>query len=134
MTGPRPPRILIVDDEPLVRRSIARWIKLDFAGAVVGDAGDAQAALRMVAAERWDVVILDISMPGMSGLDALREMRLWNEDVPVVIVVSALSDTQYAAAALAAGAFAYLQKERLPQNLRTILGTFVPRLDVAAAR
>ena len=133
MPAPRPLRILVVDDEPHARRAIARWVKLDFAGAVVDDASDAYAALRMIAAERWDLVFLDVSMPEMSGLDALREMRSRNELVPVVIV-SALPAAQYADAALDAGAFAYLQKDRLGQDLRAIAATFVSQLPLAEGR
>jgi CheY-like chemotaxis protein len=121
------PRILVVDDEPHIRRAIGRWIKANAARAVVGEAADAYAALEMIANECWDLVLLDISMPDMSGLEALRELRSRKELVPVVIV-SGLRADDYEQVALTAGAFAYLQKERLPNQLRAILHTFVPEL------
>jgi two-component system invasion response regulator UvrY len=129
MSTPRPPRVLVVDDEPHTRAAIARLIKLDFPCAVVGDAGDGHTALRMIAAELWDVVLLDISMPEMNGLEVLREMRSRDELVPVVIVSGLLAD-HYEAAAVAAGAFGYVQKERLPNELRAVVSSFVtgPRI------
>jgi two-component system invasion response regulator UvrY len=134
MSGRRPlSRILVVDDEPHARVAMARLIKLDFGHAVVREAGDAQTALRMIAAERWDLVVLDLSMPGMSGLEALREMRSRQELVPVVIV-SGLPAALYEEAAVAAGAFAYLQKERLAKDLHAIVRSFVPELRMAELR
>jgi two-component system, NarL family, invasion response regulator UvrY len=133
MTGGRSTKFLVVDDEANARRAIGRWIKLEFPRAVVVDASDAHTALRMIAAERWDIVLLDISMPEMSGLDALRQMRASNELVPVVIV-SGLPAAQYEAAAAAAGAFAYVEKVRLPRDLRRIVGMVVSELHDDAER
>jgi DNA-binding NarL/FixJ family response regulator len=113
-------RVLVVDDEPHGRGAIARLLRLDFPRAVIAEAEDARTALGMIAAERWDLVLLDVSMPGMSGLEALRQMRSRKELVPVV-VVSVSPAAQYEAAAIAAGALAYIQKERLPKDLDAIL-------------
>lgn len=124
MSAPRPPKILVVDNDSPTRRAIGRYVKLDFPSAVVGDAADARTALRMIAAEPWDLVISDLSMPGMSGLEALRDMRSRNELVPVVIV-SGLPADDYEAAAIAAGACAYVAKERLPDQLRAIVSSVV---------
>lgn len=127
MPSLRPPRILVVDDDPLTRRAITRLIGHDFPSSVIGHAGDARTALDMIAAERWDLVLLDISMPGTSGLEALREMRARNELVPVA-VVSGLSAVDYEAAAVAAGAFGYVQKDRIPHELHAIVSHAVSDL------
>ncbi|MES1182530.1 MAG: response regulator transcription factor [Myxococcales bacterium] len=129
MSAPRPPKILVVDDDHHTRRAIGRLIKFDFPSAVVADAAEAKTALRMIAAELWDLVICDMSMPEMSGLEALRDMRLRNERVPVVIV-SCLAADDYEAAAVAAGACAYVEKDRLPDELPALVNRFVTALQV----
>lgn len=129
MSTPRPPKILVIDDDPRTRRAIGRLIKFDFPSAVVADAADAKTALRMIASEPWDLVLCDISMPEMSGLEALRDMRSRNELVPVVMV-SCLPAGDYEAAAVAAGACAYVEKDRLPDELRALVNSFVTDLQV----
>jgi len=129
MSAARPPKILVVDDDPHTRRAIARLIGFDFPSAIVGDAGDAKTALRMIAEELWDLVLSDISMPDMSGLDALRDMRSRNERVPVVIM-SGLPADDYEAAAVAAGACAYIPKERLADELCALVSCFVADVRV----
>jgi len=129
MSAPRYPKILVLDNESHTRRAIVRLIEFDFPLAVVADASDATTALRMIAAEPWDLVISDISMPDMSGLEALRDMRSRNERVPVVIMSSLPAD-HYEAAAMAAGACAYVQKGRLSHELRRLVSTFVTHARV----
>lgn len=131
MSPPRPPRILVVDDDASIRRAIVRLITLDFPDAVIGEAADGHTALRMIAAQRWDVVLLDMSMPEMSGLEVLRELRARNELVPVVIV-SGLPAAEYEAGAIAAGAFGFIEKVRLPDELRIVISSFVSDRQIGA--
>jgi two-component system, NarL family, invasion response regulator UvrY len=128
--APRP-KILVVDDDPHTRRAIARLITFDFPAAIVANAADAKTALRMVTEEPWDLVLCDISMPEMSGLEALRDMRSRNEHVPVVIM-SGLPAHDYEAAAVAAGACAYVAKERLAGELRALVTSFATDVRVGA--
>jgi len=102
-------RILLVDDSDDVRRSVRAVIAGVVADPAIGEVGDAAGALALVARERWDVVILDLSLPDRSGLDTLRDIRRLQPALPVV-VMSFHAEPEYAAAARAAGAAAYVAK------------------------
>ncbi|MDB4937019.1 MAG: DNA-binding response regulator [Labilithrix sp.] len=124
-TSSRSWKILVVDDDRRLRAGIRRWLTLELEQLDVGEAGDVDTALAMLAEETWDLVLLDISFqangrPKKTGIDGLKELRARNDVVPVVIV-SALPAKEYAAAARAAGALAFVQKERLPEELRAVL-------------
>jgi two-component system, NarL family, invasion response regulator UvrY len=108
-------RILLVDDHPVVRQGV-RSILIDrFPDAVVAEAGDAPAALREVADAEWDVVLVDISMPGPSGLDLIKELRRQRPALPL-LVVSMHPAAQFARRALSAGALGYLTKDSAPEE------------------
>ena len=89
--------------------------------AVVGEAGTAEDALRHWAENSWDVVIADISMPGMSGLQFLKAMRRWHPRVPT-LVLSMHPAAQFARRALNAGAAGYLTKDSPPEELIAAVG------------
>ena len=100
-------RVLIVDDEPDIRDTLAKIITL--AGYVVDVAEDGNCALSKFAEHPADVVVTDLKMPNMSGMQLLNQLRAGNSDVPV-IVVTADADTSSAVAAMRAGADNYLTK------------------------
>jgi len=117
-------RVLIVDDHPIVRAGL-RGILAETPDLVVaGEAGDADEALAKFRGDPWDAVVLDISLPGRSGLDLLRELTQIAPDVPV-LVLSVHESDEYALRALRAGAAGYLTKDRtageLVQALRLLL-------------
>ena len=68
-------RILIADDHPILRRGLKEILVRELEGATCGEAGNAQHVLSEVHREHWDLVILDVTMSGRSGLDVLRELR-----------------------------------------------------------
>src|SRR5579864_9191907 len=103
-------RILLVDDHPVVRHGIRTILTDHFPDALVAEAGDAPAALREVNNAGWDVVLLDISLPGPSGLDVLKQLRDQHPSLPV-LVVSMHPAAQFARRALSAGAAGYLTKD-----------------------
>ena len=108
-------RILLVDDHPVVRCGI-RTILLDkFKDAAVAEAGDAHSALLEVQQSDWDVVLLDISLPGPSGLDLIKHLRRHHPALPLV-VVSMHPAAQFARRALSAGALGYLTKDSPPEE------------------
>jgi two-component system, NarL family, invasion response regulator UvrY len=106
-------RILIVDDHALFRRGLKDLLEESFMSAVIGEAGTAQEALESVRRKKWDVVLLDISLPGRSGLDALLEVKSAAASLPV-IVLSAHREDQYALRVLKAGASGYIEKGNAP--------------------
>jgi DNA-binding NarL/FixJ family response regulator len=103
-------RILLVDDHPVVRQGIRTILTERIKGAVVGEAGDAVSALMQVRNADWDIVVADISLPGTSGLDLIKELRRLQPTLPT-LVVSMHPASQFARRALAAGAAGYLTKD-----------------------
>ncbi len=83
-TDLEPARVLIVDDDPLVRRSIREWLEHD--GHLAIEAGDGRTALQLLDEEVVDLLLLDLQLPRLSGLEVLREMNRRGLDIPVVIV------------------------------------------------
>ncbi|HEX4347897.1 MAG TPA: response regulator transcription factor [Vicinamibacterales bacterium] len=109
-------RILLVDDHPVVRHGIRTILMERLRGAVVGEAANAETALRQVAAGGWDVVVADISLPGMSGLDLLKDLQRLHPSLPT-LVLSMHPAAQFARRALKAGAAGYLTKDSAPEEL-----------------
>ncbi len=96
-------KILIVDDHAVVRRGLRQILADEFQRADFGEARNAQEALARVWKEKWDVVVLDITMPGRSGLEVLREIKNAKAKVPV-LVLSMHPEDQFAMRVLKAGA------------------------------
>lgn len=109
-------RILLVDDHPVVRRGILQILVDGLTSVVVGEADDAESARAKIASDGWDVVILDITLPGASGLDLLKEIRQQRPTLPV-LVLSMHPAVQFARRVLAAGASGYLTKDSAPTEL-----------------
>jgi two-component system, NarL family, invasion response regulator UvrY len=109
-------RILIADDHAIVRKGLRQLLLEEFPSAKVEEAGDAESLVSKAMQEKWDVVICDLSMPGRSGLDALRQIRQSAPSLPVLIM-SMHPEDQYALRVLKAGASGYLSKESIHDNL-----------------
>jgi two-component system, NarL family, invasion response regulator UvrY len=109
-------RILLVDDHPVVRQGI-RQIVLDGLKAVsVGEASDVPSALARIRTDAWDLVVLDLTLPGASGLDLLKEIRRKRPALPV-LVLSMHPASQFARRVLSAGASGYLTKDSAATEL-----------------
>lgn len=123
-------KILIVDDHAVVRRGLQQIVLDEYKDLVFGEATNGQEAIDMISRQKWDVVILDISMPGRSGLDVLKEIKKEQSDVPV-LVLSIHPEDQFAVRVLRAGASGYMTKETAPEELVTAInkvlvgGTYV---------
>jgi len=113
-------RILLADDHPVVRQGLRRILADAFGNMVVGEAGNAQEALEQTRRHKWDVALLDISMPGRSGLEVLKEIKQEKPALPV-LVLSIHAEDRYAIRALRAGAAGYLTKESVPERLVTAI-------------
>ncbi|MGD1083855.1 MAG: response regulator transcription factor [Verrucomicrobiota bacterium] len=109
-------RILIADDHAMLRGGLKQILALEIAGAIFGEAGTYQETLAEVEKEPWDVLVLDIFMPGRSGLDVLREIEASKPELPVLVLSSA-SEEQMAPRVLRAGASGYLNKRAAPEEL-----------------
>jgi DNA-binding NarL/FixJ family response regulator len=102
-------RILIVDDHPFMRAGLALVIGRQPDMAVVGEAGDSEEALRMLAASPVDLVLADISMPGRTGFEFIRDLRDHHPNI-AVLVVSMHDELLYAQRMMHAGARGYIMK------------------------
>jgi DNA-binding NarL/FixJ family response regulator len=120
---PEPIRILIVDDQRLMRDGLRTLLEMEADFEVVGEAGDGEAALHAYKTLQPTVVLMDIRMPGMDGVEATRRLRLhWPE--AIVIILTTFDDDQYLFEGLRAGAVGYLLKDvsadELAQAIRTV--------------
>lgn len=109
-------RILIADDHPILRRGLREILVREFQDATCGEAGDAQQVLSALQSEAWDLVILDVTMPGRSGLDVLRDIRKFRPKLPV-LVLSVHPVDQLGTRALRNGASGYMNKDSAPEEL-----------------
>jgi two-component system invasion response regulator UvrY len=109
-------RILLVDDHVVVRQGLKEILVDAIAGVSFGDAASGEEALRMAQDAAWDVVILDISLPGKSGLDTLKELRSSRPQLPV-LVLSMYPEEQFAIRVLRAGAAGYVTKKTAAADL-----------------
>ena len=108
-TGAERTRVLIVDDHPIVRQGLAQMINQEADLIVCGEAEDAQSALQAVAELHPDLVLIDLSLKGGSGLDLIRALRTRQSMLPV-LVVSMHDESLYVERALRAGARGYIMK------------------------
>jgi two-component system, NarL family, invasion response regulator UvrY len=109
-------RVLIVDDHAVVRRGLRALLSDEFPGAVFGEASNARQALEHLRKKVWDVALLDIALPGKSGLDLLKELKAEWPRLPV-LVLSGHPEDQFAVRVLKAGAGGYMTKESAPEEL-----------------
>jgi len=109
-------RILIADDHPVFRRGIKQIISENPDMVVSAEAANGWEVLSKVNSAEFDIVLLDISMPGKNGMDALRQLKTEKPGVPV-LMLSMHPEEQYAVQALKSGASGYLTKESAPDEL-----------------
>lgn len=109
-------RVLLVDDDPLVRAGLRTILSAASDLRVVGEAGDGAAALAGVRAHRPDVVLMDVRMPGLDGIDATGRIGVL-DDPPKVIVLTTFQLDEYVFGALRAGASGFLLKDTPPTDI-----------------
>ena len=108
--------ILLVDDHAIVREGICRIIDDTSGITISAEASTGQEALDLIWKEKYDLVILDISMPGKNGLQTLKEIKKHDAKLPV-LMLSMHAEEQYAMRAIKAGASGYLTKESASDQL-----------------
>jgi two-component system invasion response regulator UvrY len=109
-------RILIADDHPIVRKGLREILTQELKGAVCSEVGDAQQALDHIQRHNWDLVILDVTMPGRSGVDILADIKRMRPKLPVLIL-SMHPEDQFAKRALRSGASGYINKANATEEL-----------------
>jgi len=117
-------RVLIADDHAVFRRGLRDTLAEAFSRVTFGEAKTAQETIELVRRQDWDVVILDISMPGKSGLDILDDLRRLRPKLPVLLLTMH-PEQQYARRALKAGAAGYLTKDSVPEELKEAIKKIV---------
>jgi len=109
-------RALIADDHAIVRRGLKEILAEEFDVAGFGEASTASQVLELIHKQNWDILVLDITMPGRSGLDVLKEVKHEHPQLPV-LVLSIHPEDQFAIRTLKAGAAGYMTKENAPDEL-----------------
>jgi len=110
-------KVLIADDHAVFRRGLRETLAEVFSKVTFGEAKTAQETVELVHRHDWDVVILDISMPGKSGLDILDEVKRLRPKLPILLL-SMHPEEQFARRALKSGAAGYLTKESVTEELK----------------
>ena len=109
-------KLLVVDDHAIVRLGLRQILESEDPGWHVEEAENGREALRKIRDAYWDVVVLDISMPGRNGLEVLKQLRRERSRLPVLIL-SMHAEEHYAVRVIRAGASGYLTKETAMDNL-----------------
>ena len=109
-------KIIIADDHPLFRRGLKHALEETSDIEVIGEASNGDSLLSMIKSDNLDMVLLDISMPGKSGLDLLKQLKSEYSKLPILIL-SVYPEEQYAVRFIKAGASGYLTKESAAEKL-----------------
>ncbi len=109
-------KLLIVDDHAVVRGGLRQFLANDADYSVIGEAGTGQEALELIKSEHWDLLLLDIGLADINGLEVLKRIKHDQPALPVLIF-SMFSEDDYALPALDAGAHGYLPKDSAPEEI-----------------
>lgn len=102
-------KILLIGDQPSVRKGLQMQLALESDLAIVGEAGDNTTAFELLEAQRPDVIVMDVDMPGMDGVKATEALHMRQPDIPVILL-SFYTDPISRARAMSAGAAAFVEK------------------------
>jgi len=117
-------RILLVDDHPVVRQGLKQVLEVAFDPASIGEAANAEEGLSEARNAKWDVMVLDLTLPGISGLELLKDLKRETPELPV-LVLSMHPPEQFARRAIHAGASGYLTKDTAPGELVKAVGEVI---------
>jgi two-component system invasion response regulator UvrY len=108
--------VLIVDDHVVLRKGLLAILQSEYPDAKITEAGNSSEAFREIRKQPWDLILLDISMPGQSGIDILKQIRSEENKVPI-LMLSMHPESQYAIRALKSGASGFLNKQSATEEL-----------------
>jgi DNA-binding NarL/FixJ family response regulator len=117
-------RVVVADDSPVYRSNLRRFVEYNADFAVVGEAQDGDEALALIEQLSPDILLLDIEMPRMNGLEVLQHLQKAASSL-CVLVISAHASPSYRNQALCRGAAAYLVKEEVPNQLMDTIYTLM---------
>lgn len=122
MNDPKHPKgsVLVVDDHPILRHGVAELLNREPDLACTGEADSAEQALMLLEADHFDLAVIDVSLPGVSGVELVKTMKLRHPEV-AALVISMHDETLYAERALRAGARGYLMKQEATRQIVTAL-------------
>ena len=109
-------KILIADDHAIVRKGLVQILQEEFPLAEITEVTNGNEALENIAKQIWDVILLDISMPGRNGIETLKQIRVNNIKTPI-LMLSMHSEAQYAVRVLKAGASGFMSKQSANEEL-----------------
>jgi two-component system invasion response regulator UvrY len=109
-------KVLIADDHEVLRQGVRNLLAGHFSGLVTGEAKDYREAIDLLVQQEWDLVLLDLNMPGRNGLEVLQEARRLRPKMPV-LVFTFYTEEEYALRALTLGAAGYLTKQSASEEL-----------------
>ena len=109
-------KVLLADDHSIVRAGLRRIVEESGDMEVVAEAGDGREAIQLVAKTAPDVAVIDISMPGLDGLEVIRQLQTLQPELPI-LVLTMHEEGQYVVRAIQAGAMGYLTKQSAPEQL-----------------
>ena len=116
-------KVLLIDDHALVRRGMISLLQEHFKEVEIGEAGDAKSGMMVLSQDQWDLVVVDISMPGRNGLELIEDIKRERPALPI-LVISTHPEKDYALRALKSGASGYVTK----QSAADVLVTAVKRV------
>ncbi|MFN3872085.1 MAG: response regulator [Ignavibacterium sp.] len=108
--------VLLADDHKIVRHGLKKILEDEFSDVYVGEASRDNEIFEQLDKSKWDLVILDISMPGKSGLEILKDIKATHPDLPVLIL-SMYPEEQFALRVMKSGASGYIRKDSAPEEL-----------------
>jgi len=123
---------LVVDDSPDIRESVDECLSLAFPGCIVMSAGSGEGAVKLVEEEKVTAVILDIGLPGISGIEAARRIKVVAPNVPI-IMLSIHEEDEYVRESMSAGASGYVMKTRMGKDLLKALRAALPEAKTPPA-
>lgn len=109
-------RLVVIDDHPVVRHGLVSMLSYESDMQVVGEAGDGAEAVRVILEQQPDVVLLDLRLPQLSGIEVMKQVRAKQTDTRFLVLTTYDAD-EYIVPALSAGAQGYLLKDTTPEEL-----------------